>query len=150
MAVVRPLHELDLADELRRHPDDVTLPHPRDLGNDLERRASPLERLQAAHEPVYLFVREARAAVADVVELAAAVDRENERAETPLAAAMSLRVAGDDELLSLLAGFHLEPVPAPAARLVTRVGPLGHDSFETLLQRCSVARAAGVQGLGEL
>ncbi len=99
MAVVRPLGELDLGDELRLDPDDVALADARHLRNLLERRRVPLERLQLRQEPVDLAVAEPGADVPDVDEVAALVGREHERAERARAPALPARVAGDHELL---------------------------------------------------
>src|SRR5439155_25856735 len=79
VAVVRPLDEIDLADELRLDPDDVSLPHSRHLRDLGKRRRLPLARAQLAEEPIDLPVGEAGAAVADIGEPAAAEDGEKER-----------------------------------------------------------------------
>jgi hypothetical protein len=112
VTVVRPLDELDLADELRLEPDDVALAHLRHLRNDLERRLLALERPQLGEQPVDLVVGEPGPAVAHVGELAPTADGEHERAEPARAAALALRVAGDDELL-LAVSLDLQPVACP-------------------------------------
>ena len=75
---MRPLRELDLADELRLHPRDVRLPDARHLRHLAEGRIRALERPQLAEQTLDLGFAEARAAVADVDELAVAVGAEDE------------------------------------------------------------------------
>jgi hypothetical protein len=86
---VRPLAELDFAHELRLDPDDVPLLHLRHLRHRLEGRRRALQRLKQAHELVDLLVGETGAAVADVNELVAALDSEDERAEAARAPALA-------------------------------------------------------------
>jgi hypothetical protein len=131
-AVVRPLGELDLTDELRLDPDDVALAdlwHLRDL---FEGRRLALERAQLGEQLLDLRPGEAGADVAYILESRASPDREHERTERPGAAALPLRVAGDDERLAAV-GLDLEPVARSAADGVPRVGALGHDPLEALL-----------------
>ena len=99
-AVVRPLDELDLADELGLDPDDVGLAHPRHLRHLGERATSGCSSGRScASSSSMLRVREPGADVADVDELVAAPDAEHERAEAARAPALAPRVAGDHELL---------------------------------------------------
>ena len=65
------------------------------------------------------------------------------------AAALPLRVPGDDELLPALR-LDLQPVARCACPAVARVGALGHDPLEPLLLRGLVERLAVVERLGEL
>ena len=62
-AVVRPLRELDLADELRLDPDDVALPHLRHLRHLLANGVSVAQRLELRHQLGDVAVREAGAAL---------------------------------------------------------------------------------------
>src|SRR5205814_4075054 len=149
VAVVRPLDELDLADELRLDPPHVALSHLGHLGHDLERRALALERLQLLQEPPDLGVREPGAAVADICQLCASLNREHERTKRSRAPALALRVAGDDELLAVL-GLDLQPVARALALCVLRVEPLRDDPLEPLLTRRLEQRLAVVEALREL
>jgi len=143
---VRELAELDLADELRLDPLHVALPDLGQPGNDSERRRVTLERSQLLQEALDLVTAEAGADVADVLELAAFVHREHERAERARAPALPLRVAGDDELLPAVR-LDLQPVARAAADGVAGVGPLRHDPFEPLLLRGGEQRVAVVERL---
>ena len=82
VAVVRPLAEPDLRDELRLDPLHVALAHARQLrlgsANGVESRRSGFSSLSSLRD---LGVVEAGADVADVAQLAAFVDPEDERAE---------------------------------------------------------------------
>ena len=144
MAVVRPLRELDLADELRLDPHDVARPHLRHLGDDGERRRLAAQRLEQLQQRVDVPVGEAGAAVADPVQLAAAVRAEHERAEPAGAAALSGRPAADDELL-LLVRLDLQPVPVAPSLGVPRAGALGHHALEALLLGGGLQRLAVVE-----
>ena len=148
-AVVRPLDELDLGDELRLDPDDVALADPRHLRHLAERRRVALERLQLLQQPVDLAVVETGADVADVDELAALVGREDERAERPCATALAARVAGDHELLAAVA-LDLQPLARAPAREVAGAEPLRHDPLELLLLGRGEQRVAVVEALREL
>ena len=132
--VVRPLGELHLGDQLRGHPDDVFLAHPRQLRDLGERRGLALEGPQLAEQPIDFGVGEPRADVADVRELPAALDGEHERAETARAPALPLRVPRDHELLA--AGeLDLQPFAAALPDRVAGVGLLRHDALEALCLR---------------
>src|ERR1700694_5128973 len=109
MAVVRPLDELDLRDELRLDPDHVALLYAGHLRDGLERRRVALERPQLLEESLNLLVVEPGADVPDVDEVAALVGRKHERAEGPLTSSHAPGVAGDHELLSPVP-LDLEPV----------------------------------------
>ena len=141
-----PLRELDLADERRLDPDDLVpadLRHLRDVG---EWSGLALEGPKQRHELVDLVIGEAGAAVADVVELAGAVDPQDERPEPAGPLPPTLGVAGDDELL-LLVRLHLEPVPRSPARKVAGVRLLGDDALEALLPRGGVQCLAVLEGV---
>ena len=99
VAVVRPLGEDDLADEPRLDPDDVALADARQLRHLANGDVGALERPQLREQLVDRPVGEAGADVADVLELAAAVDAEDQRAERAGAPALAARVAADHELL---------------------------------------------------
>src|SRR5207248_8540185 len=144
--VVRPLGELDLADELRLDPHDVALPDLGHLGHLAEGRVPSLERPQLREQPVDLLLGEAGAAVADPHELVAAAHREHERAEASCPPALALRVAGDDELLPAVR-LDLEPLASPLTRLVERVGALGDHALEALLARRREERLPVVEAL---
>jgi hypothetical protein len=75
---VRPLDELDLGDELRRHPDDVALAHLRHLRHRSEGRRRPLERPELAKELLDFLLGEAGPAVSRPDELVADAVREDE------------------------------------------------------------------------
>ena len=132
MAVVRPLGELDLGDELRLDPGHVAPADLRHLRHLAERRVLTLERSQLREQLLDLLAGEAGADVADVLELGAAPHGEHERPERSRPPALSLRVAGDDELLAPVR-LDLEPVARPAADRVARVGLFRHDPLEALL-----------------
>src|SRR5262245_33344572 len=100
MAVVGPLGELDLGDELGLDPCDVPPADLRHLGDLAERRFLALERAQLCEQPLDLLTGEAGADVANVLELAASAHGQHERAKRPRTSTLSLRVAGDDELLA--------------------------------------------------
>ena len=147
-AVVRPLGELDLADEPRLDPDDVVAAHLRHLRDEAERRARPLERPELLEELVDLLLREARADVADVLEAVLAADSEDERAERPRPPSLPARVAGDDELLAAV-HLDLQPVARAAARLVARARLLGDDALELLRRRRLLQAGPVVESLRE-
>jgi hypothetical protein len=148
VAVVRPLHELDLGDELRLDPEDVALLDAGHLRHGPEGRSVALERLQLLQEPIDLTVVEARADVAGVDELAALVGGQHERPERALTPALSARVAGEHELLPPVA-LDLHPLPRAPPREVLRAQALGHDPFEPLLLGGPEQRVPVVEGLGE-
>ena len=149
MPVVRPLAEADLAHELRLDPDDVALSHLRHLRDLSEWRLRALERPELREQPLDLGIGEARAAIPDKGELAAAIDGENQRAERVRAAALAPRVTGDHELLPAL-GLHLEPVARPTAREIAGICALRDDPFEVLLLGGLEQGRAVVEGLREL
>ena len=112
-----PLAEADLADELGRRPNDVSLPHLWHLGDDLERARLALERPQLAQEPLDLLLVEARTAVSNPDEIASAANGEDERPEAGRPPSLAFRVARDQKLLPLLC-LHLKPFSRPLARNV--------------------------------
>src|SRR5262249_16172311 len=79
-----------------------------------------------------------------VREVASAPDAEDQGAERVRAAALALRVPGDDELL-LVTGLDLEPLATSVPRLVARVGALGEDSLEALFLHRTVGRTSVVE-----
>jgi hypothetical protein len=116
-AVVRPLGELDLADQPWLDPGDVVAAHLRHLRDESERRALSLERTELLEELLDLLLREPRADVADVLETALAADGEDKRAKRRRSPPLPPGVAGDDELLATVR-LDLQPVARAAARLV--------------------------------
>src|SRR5207237_9464284 len=89
---------------------------------------------------------EARAAVADVHELAALPHAEHERAEAAGPASLPLRVAADDELLPAV-GLDLQPVTRALALQIARAGLLAHAPLELLRARRLEQRPAVVERL---
>src|SRR5581483_8951622 len=144
--VVRPLEELDLADELRLDPDDAALP---DLRLGGERRRFAAQRLELRAQLVDRALAETGADVADPHEVLAAPDAEDERAEAARATALALRPAADHELLPAVS-LHLEPVAAALPLLVARSRLLRHDALELLLARRLEQRLAVLERAGHL
>src|SRR5215211_8032106 len=148
MAVVRPLRELDLDDEPRLDPDDLVLADARQLQRHRKRRVLALQRLQQPDEPLDLLLVEPGADVADVGQLAAAPDGEDQRAKTAGAAATALRVPRDEELLPAVR-LDLHPVAGAPALEVARLDALADDPLEALLLRRLQERGAVVERLRE-
>ncbi len=147
--VVGPLDELHLADELGLDPDHVPLAHLRQLRHLVEGRLRSLEGTQERQQLLDLGVVEPRADIADVAKAAALGDGEHERAEAAAASALTLRVAGDHELLPAV-GLDLQPVPGAPPGLVDRVCALGDDPLEALLLGRLVERVPVLERIGDL
>ena len=128
---MRPLGELDLANELRLDPDDVASADLGHLRHFAERRRSALQRTELVEKLVDLPAVEAGADVAGIHELAALVVAEHEGAEARRTPSRAFREAGDDELL-LAVCLDLQPVAGAPALRVLGVEPFGHDPFEPL------------------
>jgi hypothetical protein len=141
MVVVRPLRELDLAHEARLDPGHVALAHLRHLRHHRQGRRLAPQRLELREQLVDVPLAEAGAAVADPVQLAAAIGAEHQRAEAPGAAALALRPAADHELLTAVR-LDLQPVPRPLPLAVRRRRNLRHHAFEALLRRHLAQRLA--------
>ena len=117
-AVVRPLAEPHLGDELRLDPLHVALAHPRHLRRDGERRRVALRAASGAQQLVDLGVVEAGADVADVAQLAALVDAEHERAERAGAPARRRACSRRRRTPRRSCDLDLQPVARPLARRV--------------------------------
>ena len=146
VAVMRPLRELDLDDELRFDPSHIALPHARHLRHLHERRVGSLERLHAGEQLVDRVLRETRADVAGPAQAAPLLHGNHERAHA-LPPPLSLRVARDHELLPR-AHLHLQPVTR-ASLLVEGLLSLGHDPLEALLGRRVEQRVSVVERVRE-
>src|SRR5205814_4740687 len=149
MPVVRPLRELDLADELRLDPHDVALANLRHLRDGCERRGVASQRLELREQVVDLPLGETGSAVADPLQLVTTVGGEHERAEAAGTPPLALRPADDHELLTPV-GLDLEPVARALSLEVARPAPLRHHSLELLLERRVVQRPAVVEEAGDL
>ena len=95
----------------------------------------------SASSRVDLGVVEAGADVAGPAEAAALVDAEHERAEAVRAAPLPLRVARRSTNSCRPCVLIFSQLRRAPARLVARVGPLGHDPLEPLLP-CAASKSA--------
>src|ERR1700693_4255077 len=108
-AVVRPLAELDLGDEARLDPDHVALAHTGQGRPYGKRTRGSSEWGHHLQQPVDLLGVETGADIANVAQPGAFVDSEHERSEGVGAAALTPRVAGNNELLPAVR-LDLQPV----------------------------------------
>ena len=147
-ALVRPLRELDLRDELRLDPRDVGPTHARHLRNLGERRIRALERSEQSQQPLDLAVREARPDVSRPPQHTRVVYPDDERAEPSRASSLPARVPGDDDLLRL-AQLELVPVRRATPRLVRGSRSCLATTPSSSWSRAAASRAAPSSNCGE-
>ena len=140
IAAAGPAGELDLGHQLGPSPMDVAFPGRAGAGGERARLA--FDRPELGQQPANLRLAKAGADLADIDQLLAAMDADQQRAHF-------LGFAGPaaDHHLMAGAGLGLQPASA-AARSVGRVELLGDDAFEAHARsRFQHGRARGLEML---